>query len=47
MAAASFAVASFGVDALAAATIGELEARAAWLAERGGTAEAGRLYEGR
>ena len=47
MAAASFAVASFGVDALSAATIGELEARAAWLAERGGTAEAGRLYEGR
>jgi len=47
MAAASFAVASFGVHALAAATIGELEARAAWLDERGGTAEAGRLYEGR
>ncbi|HEX6061507.1 MAG TPA: PfkB family carbohydrate kinase [Candidatus Limnocylindria bacterium] len=47
MAAASFAVASFGVEALAAATIGELRSRAAWLAERGGTAEAGRLYEGR
>jgi sugar/nucleoside kinase (ribokinase family) len=47
MAAASFAVASFGVEALAAATIGELRARAAWLAERGGTAEAGGLYEGR
>ena len=47
MAAASFAVASFGVEALAAATIGELGSRAAWLAERGGTAEAGRLYEGR
>ena len=47
MAAASFAVASFGVDALAGASIGDLEARAAWLAERGGTAEAGRLYEGR
>jgi len=47
MAAASFAVASFGVDALAAATIGELGSRAAWLAGRGGTAEPGRLYEGR
>ena len=47
MAAASFAVASFGLEALAAATIGELRSRAAWLAERAGTAEAGRLYEGR
>jgi sugar/nucleoside kinase (ribokinase family) len=47
MAAASFAVVSFGVEALAAATIGELRSRAAWLAERAGTAEAGRLYEGR
>ena len=46
-AAASFAVASFGIDALAAATTAELQARAAWLARRGGTAEAGRLYEGR
>jgi cytidine kinase len=47
MAAASFAVASFGLEALAAATIGELRSRAAWLDERAGTAEAGRLYEGR
>jgi cytidine kinase len=47
MAAASFAVASFGLEALAAATIGELRSRAAWLGERAGTAEAGRLYEGR
>lgn len=47
MAAASFAVASFGVDALAAGTVDELRSRAAWLAERGGTAEPGRLYEGR
>jgi cytidine kinase len=47
MAAASFAVASFGLEALAAATIGELRSRAAWLSERAGTAEAGRLYEGR
>jgi cytidine kinase len=47
MAAASFAVASFGLGALAAATIGELRSRAAWLGERAGTAEAGRLYEGR
>jgi sugar/nucleoside kinase (ribokinase family) len=47
MAAASFAVASFGVDALAAATPAELTARAAWLADHGGTGQAARLYEGR
>jgi len=47
MAAASFAVASFGLEALAAATIGQLRTRAAWLAERAGTAKADRLYEGR
>ncbi len=47
MAAASFAVASFGVDALAAATRDDLVSRAAWLADHGGTDQAGRLYEGR
>jgi len=47
MAAASFAVASIGIAAIAAATHADLQARAAWLAERGGTAEAGTLYEGR
>jgi cytidine kinase len=47
MAAASFAVASFGVDALAAATRDDLVSRAAWLADHGGTGQAARLYEGR
>jgi sugar/nucleoside kinase (ribokinase family) len=47
MAAASFAVASFGVDALAAATPDELTSRAAWLADHAGTGQAARLYEGR
>jgi sugar/nucleoside kinase (ribokinase family) len=47
MAAASFAVASFGVDALAAATPDELTARAAWLADHGGTDQGARLYDGR
>jgi sugar/nucleoside kinase (ribokinase family) len=43
MAAASFAVASFGVDALAAATRAELDARAAWLAGHAGTGQAATL----
>jgi sugar/nucleoside kinase (ribokinase family) len=47
MAAASFAVASFGVDALASATRAELDSRAAWLTGHAGTGQATPLYEGR
>ncbi|HEV2250791.1 MAG TPA: PfkB family carbohydrate kinase [Candidatus Limnocylindria bacterium] len=43
MAAASFAVASFGVDALAAATGDELAARAGWLSAHAGTGPAAEL----
>lgn len=43
MAAASFAVESFGVDALAAATPADLAARAKWLAAHAGTDPAARL----
>ena len=47
MAAASYAVASFGVDALAAATRDGLDARAAWLSAHAGTGQAAPLYEER
>ena len=46
-AAASFAIESFGVDALARATRRDLDARAGWLAARTGTGQAAPLYEGR
>ena len=47
VAAASLAVESFGVDALARVSLGDLDARAAALGQRSGTGEGARLYEGR
>jgi sugar/nucleoside kinase (ribokinase family) len=49
MAAAAFAIGSFGVDTLARATPAELDARARWIAARTreGTGQAAQLYEGR
>ena len=47
VAAASFAVESFGVDALARASLHDLDARAASLEPRPGTGDGAGLYEGR
>ncbi len=47
VAAASLAVESFGVDALARVSLGDLDARGATLEQRSGTGDGARLYEGR